>query len=54
MTAEEIKQKRLDKGLTQEQLAHKLGVSVATVQRWEKEHHEPSPMAVKRIQKVLR
>lgn len=35
-TAMDIKTLRLKVGLTQEQLAHKLGVSVVTVNRWEK------------------
>lgn len=32
-------------GLTQEQLAQRLGVSFKTVNRWEKGKSKPSPMA---------
>ena len=41
----EIKQLREKLGLTQEQLAHKLGVTVKTVNRWERGKSKPSPMA---------
>ena len=38
---------RAIRGLTQEQLAHELGVTFATVNGWENERHLPSPLAVK-------
>jgi len=41
----EIKQLRERLGLTQEQLAHQLGVTVKTVNRWERGRSKPSPMA---------
>ena len=45
----DIKSIRERLGLTQEQLAHKLGVSWATVARWERGKGEPSPLAQKAI-----
>jgi len=54
LTAEEIKQKRKEAGMTQEQLAHKLGVAVATIQRWEKGVHRPSPMAARQLWRALK
>ena len=48
----EIKQLREKLGLTQEQLAHKLGVTVKTVNRWERGKAKPSPMA-RRLLSVL-
>lgn len=35
MSAEEIKQLRHSLGMTQQQLADKLGVGIATIKRWE-------------------
>jgi DNA-binding transcriptional regulator YiaG len=40
-------------GLTQEQLARELEVSVTTVNRWERDHHIPSPLAVRAIERLL-
>ena len=48
-----IKERRIAKGLTQEELAKKLGVTLATVQRWEQERHNPSPLATRRINRIL-
>lgn len=45
MTAQEIKQLRLRLGLTQEQFAHKLGVTHNSVNRWEKGKARPSNLA---------
>jgi len=50
--AAEIYNYRQQELLTQEELAAKLGVSFATVNRWEKGHHEPS-MKYKRKIKAL-
>ena len=41
-------------GLTQEQLANKLGVSWATVARWERGKGKPSPLARKALEKLLK
>ena len=40
--------------LTQEQLAHQLGVTYLTVNRWENDHAKPSPMAMKLIELKLK
>lgn len=40
--------------LSQEKLAAKLGVSFQTVNRWEKGHAKPSPLAMQRIEQKLR
>lgn len=43
--AEEVKNVRTKLNLTQEDLAHKLGVSFATVNRWENGSYNPSRLA---------
>lgn len=40
--------------LSQEKFAAKLGVSFKTVNRWEKGHSLPSPMALKLIEELLK
>ncbi len=40
--------------LTQEQLAHQLGVTYLTVNRWENDHAKPSPMAMKLLELKLK
>lgn len=44
-----IKQLRQEMELTQEEFAQKCGVVFSTVNRWEKGHTRPSPMALKLI-----
>lgn len=44
-----IKQLRQEMKLTQEEFAHLCGVVFSTVNRWEKGHTRPSPMALKLI-----
>lgn len=41
-------------GLTQEKFAAKLGVTYPTINRWENERAKPSPLAMKRIEELLR
>ena len=53
MTADEIRTLRTRLGLTQEQLAANLGVSWATVQRWEKGKTKPSPLAEARLRELF-
>ena len=53
MNAEQIKQLRIRLGLTQEQFAYKIGVSWATVCRWE-HGRKPSPLALKALQKLAK
>ena len=43
--AENVKSVRTQLNLTQEDLAHKLGVSFATVNRWENGSYNPSRLA---------
>lgn len=51
--ASKIRQCRGRKGLTQEQLARKIGVSLNTVQRWESGKTTPSPLAMEKLQSLL-
>ena len=44
-----IKQLRQEMELTQEEFASECGVVFSTVNRWEKGHTKPSPMALKLI-----
>ncbi len=44
--AEKIEKVRTELNLSQERLAKELGVSFATVNRWEKGHSEPSYLAL--------
>ena len=44
---DKVKQVRYELCMTQEDMARKLGVSFATVNRWENNRTEPSHMAVK-------
>ena len=37
MTGKQLKQLRLDKGITKHKLSSKLGVNISTVNRWERE-----------------
>lgn len=50
---ENIKRERKQKGLTQEELAKKLGVSVMTVRRFETDAREPKMNMIKKIAAVL-
>jgi putative transcriptional regulator len=51
--SDKIRQCRVLKGWTQEQLARNIGVSLNTVQRWESGRTIPSPLAMEKLQKVL-
>jgi putative transcriptional regulator len=46
-TAKHIKELRYRLGMTQEQFAMELGVTVASVRRWENNKATPSPLALK-------
>ncbi|MHC5935824.1 helix-turn-helix domain-containing protein [Nostoc sp.] len=48
-----IRELRLITGLTQEQFAAALGVTFPTVNRWENGRNQPSPIAIKQIEKLL-
>ena len=41
-------------GLTQERFAAKLGVTFPTINRWENGRAKPSPLAMQRIEELLR
>lgn len=45
MTKREIKRLRKSLGLTQEQFAHRLGVTVKAVNRWENGHAKPTGLS---------
>jgi transcriptional regulator with XRE-family HTH domain len=49
-----IKELRDITGLTQEQLAAKIGVTFSTVNRWENGKGKPSPLAMMRIQTLFK
>lgn len=44
---------RIQKGLTQSQLANKLGVTTQTVSSWEKGEYHPRPRFVPLLAKIL-
>lgn len=50
--AERIKRFRRERGLTQEGLAEELGVSFATVNRWENRQTKPSKLYWQQLQNV--
>ena len=41
-------------GMTQEEFAHEIAVTVSTVNRWENSHAEPSKLAWKAIHELAR
>jgi transcriptional regulator with XRE-family HTH domain len=49
-----VRSLRLETGLTQEKFASELGVTFPTVNRWENNRATPSPLAVEKIEKMLR
>jgi DNA-binding transcriptional regulator YiaG len=49
-----IRQLRLRLGLTQEEFAHAIAVTVSTVNRWENGHASPSKLAWRAIQSLLK
>lgn len=52
-TAAQLKLIRRQLGLSQEDLAHQLGVSFSTINRWENEKTAPSKLACSRIEQFL-
>ena len=50
-TSKMICKLRTNLGLTQEQFAAKIGVTVSTVNRWENDKGKPSPLAMLRIKR---
>ena len=49
-----IRSLRQKLGMTQEEFAHEIAVTVSTVNRWENAHAEPSKLAWKAIQDLAR
>ena len=50
MDGNEVKQIRVSLKLTQEEFAHRLGVTLCTVNRWENNRTVPSRLAKRQIQ----
>ncbi len=53
-TAALVRELRRRLGLTQEKLAAALGVTFPTVNRWENGRAKPSPLALQRIERLIR
>ena len=53
-TGSSIRDVRRHLGMTQEQFAHEIAVTVATVNRWENGHTEPSNLALRMIEQLAR
>lgn len=53
MESKEIKNYRKRMGLTQVEFAKKLGVSFATVNRWEGNHFKPSHLAMEKLKQII-
>ncbi|MBL7181212.1 MAG: helix-turn-helix transcriptional regulator [Pseudomonadota bacterium] len=49
-----IRELRKRTGLTQEKFAAKLGVTFPTINRWENGRAKPSPLAMQRIEELMR
>jgi DNA-binding transcriptional regulator YiaG len=47
-----VRELRAALGLTQEQFAAKIGVTVATVNRWENKKGKPYPLAMRQLEKL--
>ena len=49
-----VRELRLRTGLTQEKFAARLGVTFPTINRWENGRARPSPLAMQKIEELLR
>jgi transcriptional regulator with XRE-family HTH domain len=49
-----VRELRKRTGLTQEKFAAKLGVTYPTINRWENGRANPSPLALKQLEELLR
>lgn len=49
----QLKKIRQQKKITQEDMAHRVGVRMRTLQRWEKGNFEPSRLAQEKIRKAI-
>lgn len=52
MNANDIKRIREKLGLSQEALAHLIGVSFQTINRWERGIFKPSPLALEKMKSL--
>jgi putative transcriptional regulator len=50
MNGEQIRELRKSLKLTQEEFAHRLGVTLCTVNRWENNKSEPSRLALRQLE----
>ncbi len=50
---EKVKELRQKRGWAQEDLARKIGVSLSTVQRWEKKGGKPTRLARRELKKLF-
>ena len=51
--SEKVKTLRRKSGWTQEDLAREIGVSLSTVQRWERQGGEPTRLARRELQRLF-
>ena len=54
MNMDDVRRLRRALGLTQEEMARKIGVTHATVNRWENGVHSPRGMALKALERMQR
>jgi len=52
-TGQSIRDLRRNLRMTQEEFAHTLGITVATVNRWENGHAKPSKLARRAIERLV-
>lgn len=53
MSVKDIRSLRKGAGMTQKELADKLGVTITTVSRWEKGEYVPSPRYIKQMAEMF-
>ena len=51
---EKIKELRKKRGLAQEDMAQEIGVSLSTIQRWERQGGKPSRLARRELKKAFK
>jgi transcriptional regulator with XRE-family HTH domain len=51
---ESLKELRRQKGLTQEELARRMDVSLSTIQRWEKQGGRPTRLARRELNRLFK
>jgi len=54
MRADDIRRIRLSLSMSQQRFAERLGVSITTVNRWERGRSNPSPLALTRLRRMQR